>query len=69
MIAGATRRHASRMRDGSGGRTGWDQRAEGMALKQSVVNTDAVSTSTRATATPTLPARSGRHRTRLWPGR
>lgn len=34
---------ANRMADMAGGQTGWDQLAEGMALKQAVASTDAVS--------------------------
>ncbi|ABM31095.1 conserved hypothetical protein [Paracidovorax citrulli AAC00-1] len=41
---------ASRMADMAGGQTGWDQLAEGMALKQAVSSTDAVSAIERAEA-------------------
>ncbi len=41
---------ASRMADMAGGQTGWDQLAEGMALKQAVSSTDAVSAMKRAEA-------------------
>ncbi|MEG7168273.1 integrating conjugative element protein, partial [Pseudomonas aeruginosa] len=34
---------ANRMADMAGGQLGWDQLAEGMALKQAVASTDAVS--------------------------
>lgn len=39
---------AGRMADMAGGQTGWDQLAEGMALKQAVSSTDAVSAIERA---------------------
>ncbi|MDA8520382.1 integrating conjugative element protein [Acidovorax sp. NCPPB 4044] len=39
---------AGRMADMAGGQTGWDQLAEGMALKQAVASTDAVSAIERA---------------------
>jgi len=39
---------ANRMADTAGGQMGWDQLAEGMALKQAVTSTDAVSAITQA---------------------
>ncbi|MEA9578807.1 integrating conjugative element protein [Xanthomonas nasturtii] len=41
---------ANRMADMAGGQTGWDQLSEGMALKQAVSSTDAVSAIERAEA-------------------